>query len=246
MVSAITPTTIGALTPNPTATNAEARQRERAGVEPSASPSDSVAIQPGAWLAARDSVRGALADLDLSVAAGREAAAVLGRIGEAARASDDAGLRSLLAQFDALVQKAIEAGASALSGATITAEAEPDAPAFEVAGVDLRLPDDADDRLSLSANAATPEAAAKTAALAQDLLSRLDAALGRLNSASARLQAHAGFLTALQSNVAANVKSDLDAEGARLLALNVRQGLAQSDAAIANTNTDSVLALFRG
>ena len=244
MVSAITPSMIGALTPQ-TTQSAEARQREKAGGETSAAPSDTVSIHPAPWNAARDSVRQALADIDLSLAAGRDAAALIARIGEAARGGDEATLRTLLAQLDGVVTEAVNAGATALAGATVSAAAEPDAPAFEVQGVDLRLCDDADDRLGRASNAATPEAAAVAASAAQETLARLDAALGRLSAASARLHAHEGFLAALQSNVAGDVKTDIDAEAARLIALNVRQGLAQSEAAIVSANPDSVLSLFR-
>jgi flagellin-like hook-associated protein FlgL len=251
MVSAVTPGP-SALGPNAVAPNAGAadpRAREKAGAAgapPAASPADTIA-QPAHWRAARESVRQALADLDLSLAAGREAAELVARISDAARAQDKAGVRDLLASLDDLVEGAIKAGAAALSGAAVRAQIAPEAPAFEVEGFDLRLKHEtgAGVRLTRASNAATPEHAAAAFAAAQETLARLEAALARLSAAAARLQAHEGFLAALETGVSAQLKNDIDADAARLLALNVRQGLSESDAAIANAQSDSVLALFR-
>jgi hypothetical protein len=57
------------------------------------------------------------------------------------------------------------------------------------------------------------------------------------------LEAHQGFLGAAE---AASVRSDLDADSARLMALQVRQGLeSANNLAIANTEPQAVLSLFR-
>jgi hypothetical protein len=250
MVSAITPGP-SAIGPNTSAQNAVATEpgaRDKSGLAaPTApAPADTLVAQPAHWRAARESVRLALADLDLTLAAGREAATIIGRIGEAARGQDDQAVRALLGSLDALVQGAVANGAAALSGAAVRAQTDPDAAPFEVAGFDLRLKDDgAGAQLSRATSAADAEQAAAAAAAAQETLARLEAALQRLSAAAARLQAHDGFLAALETSVSGAVKSDIDAEAARLLALNVRQGLSESDAAIANVHPDSVLALFR-
>ncbi|MEJ0059510.1 MAG: hypothetical protein WDM79_08050 [Terricaulis sp.] len=70
--------------------------------------------------------------------------------------------------------------------------------------------------------------------------------LERLSEALRALEAHQGFLGAAQGAANANVRTDLDADAARLLALQVRQGLdAAGGAAIANVEPQAVLALFR-
>jgi hypothetical protein len=246
MVSAITPgpSAVGPGTVAPNSGGPDTRVREKSAGEPVSEAADTVAARPASWRAARESVNMALADLDLSLAAGKEAATLIARIGEAAREQDEAGVRGLLASLDQLVEGAIEGGATALSGAIVRAQTDPDAAFFEVEGFDLRLRDDGG--LTRGASAAGADAAAATATAAQQTLAGLEAALGRLAAAAQKLHAHDGFLGALERSVSTEVRSDIDADGARLLALSVRQGLSQSDAAIANVHSDSVLALFRG
>ncbi|MGE0047155.1 MAG: hypothetical protein AB7T08_15470 [Hyphomonadaceae bacterium] len=119
--------------------------------------------------------------------------------------------------------------------------------AVSVAGLDLRVKEEEGDvlALTLSSNAATPEASAEAARAAGESLSRVQAGLDRLRAAAQRLGAHDGFLAAVEASVSAGVRGDLDADTARLLALQVRQDLALSGGAIANTRGDSVLGLFR-
>ena len=65
----------------------------------------------------------------------------------------------------------------------------------------------------------------------------------RLLDSVRALEAHQGFLGAAE---AANVRGDLDADTARLLALQVRQGLEKTGGvAIANAEPQAVLALFK-
>jgi hypothetical protein len=78
----------------------------------------------------------------------------------------------------------------------------------------------------------------------QKSLEKLQEAMTRLLDAMRALEAHQGFLGAAEG--AANVRSDLDADSARLLALQVRQGLeAAGSASIANVEPQAVLSLFR-
>jgi hypothetical protein len=75
-------------------------------------------------------------------------------------------------------------------------------------------------------------------------LDKLQDAMNRLLESARALEAHQGFLGAVEG--AANVRGDLDADGARLMALQVRQGLEASGAApIANVEPQAVLMLFR-
>jgi hypothetical protein len=71
-------------------------------------------------------------------------------------------------------------------------------------------------------------------------------AMSRLLDAAYSLEAHQGFLSAA-AGATASVRHDLDADGARLLALQARQGLQALSGAtpIANAEPQAVLSLFR-
>lgn len=217
--------------------------------DPQASHSSAAAHDPAlTWRAARESVRLALADLDLTLAAGNAAAALAAQLGDAARAEDGARVKALLEEFEAGVSAAIEAGGSGAAGATLRVQFEADAPPFEIAGFDLRVKPEAAERavvqLTAATNADTPEAAAEAARAADETLARIQAELTRLRSAAQRLENHDSFLAAAEGALAGGVRADLDAETARLLALQVRQGLASGAGAIATAHPDSVLGLF--
>lgn len=208
--------------------------------------------------AARQALTKAAGSLDLALGAGREAANILSQMRDLARAAasgDDAartaadqGFKALLQRYDQVVSGAIDAGASSLAGQSLSLSVDPDAPAITVPGFDLRLKDDpgAEDvlRLTRGASLADPVSAAAAARDADSSLARIDIALGRLSGASQKLAAHDGFLGALDKAVANDVETDLDAEGARLTALQVRQTLAGGQSAIANTAPSALLALF--
>ncbi|MGE0828114.1 MAG: hypothetical protein AB7O04_02035 [Hyphomonadaceae bacterium] len=215
------------------------------------SAADSVSQGLGGQLAelraARESVRAGLANLDLSLAAGREAANLVAQAADAARAGDDAAFQTLLQKLDETTKSAIANGAGLLAGASLSVQAEGGAQALDVEGLDLRLGAQAGPNMMLTtaSNAADAEAAATAQGAAQDSLTRIQAGLERLRAAAQRLEAHDGFLAVLEKGAAANVQPDLDADAARLLALQVRQGLGQTGGSIANTQPDSVLGLFR-
>ena len=77
---------------------------------------------------------------------------------------------------------------------------------------------------------------------AQKSMENLQAAMGRLVDSARALEAHQGFLSAAE----AGARGDFDADGARLLALQVRQGLEAAGAvSIANAEPQAVLSLFR-
>lgn len=84
------------------------------------------------------------------------------------------------------------------------------------------------------------------------LLGRVDAAsqavdeqLSQLKSKGEQIQTHLGVLTQLQSALAGGAPVDLDAESARLQALQVQQDLAGQGAGLANQAPQALLALFR-
>jgi flagellin len=198
----------------------------------------------------------ATAKLDLALAAGRQAAGLLTQLRDAARSaiggsdadkvSANANFTALLQRYGDVVNNAIDGGAGLLSGQSLTVALDPEAAPLTVQGYDLRLKSQpgAEDVLKLSAQTDLSDPAA-VARDADASLARLDTALGRLSGASQRLGSHASFLSALDNAVADDVTPDLDAEGARLTALQVRQTLTGFNAAIANSAPSNLLTLFR-
>lgn len=184
------------------------------------------------WSAARESVDDGVAALDLALAAGRDALARLNEIGERARNSQDAQ-----AAVDAYVEGLDSSGASLLFGDDLAVFAEPGAPALNIEGADIRL-----GGLVSVPRDASSIAPADLAKAAQDGAAIVQANLTRLEAAARELDAHAGFVGAAAGAVGAR---DLNADGARLLALQVRQGLDQSGIAIANAQPQAVLSLFK-
>jgi flagellin len=84
-----------------------------------------------------------------------------------------------------------------------------------------------------------------------DLLSQVNAAgaalsgqLSQMNGEATQIQTHLGAVTQLSSALAGG-SPDLDADGARLMALQIQQALAGQPTAIGNQAPQAVLALFR-
>ncbi len=124
-------------------------------------------------------------------------------------------------------------------------QAEPDAAPLTIAGGDLRPKDDpgVGDIVAVAKNADIADRELQQAA--QKSLEALQVAMGRLLETVQALEAHQGFLSTAD-RVAAGIRTVLVAEGARLLALQVRQGLETvGSAPIANVEPQAVLALFR-
>lgn len=183
----------------------------------------SVSEAAAAWRAAQASVSDGLAALDLALAAGREALLRLNEAGEAARHGGD--VNAALAAYAATLDKAQSA---LLTGQSLQIDAEPGASPLVVEGLDAH---------ALAPRGADP---AEIARAAQDGAAQLQQHLLRFEAAARGLEAHAGVLSA-----AGEARRDVDADGARLLALQVRQELGASALAIANAQPASVLALFR-
>jgi hypothetical protein len=176
-----------------------------------------------------------------ALAAGQDAQALLVKVQDFARSGDQAGLSDALEAFNDRIRAAIERGARVLAGEDVVVQAEPGAPPVTIPGVDLRLkaqPESGGVMLPLNAQADDP-ALAQTA---QKSLEALQAAMSRLVDAARSLEAHQGFLGAAE----AGARGDFDADGARLLALQIRQGLEKiGGASIANVEPQAVLSLFR-
>ncbi|MBX3511240.1 MAG: hypothetical protein KF700_08565 [Hyphomonadaceae bacterium] len=194
-----------------------------------------------AWASARESVRAGLEQVQTALALGHEAQSMLLKVQAIAR-GEGGGQSELDAVLNAFAQRVDAAGVGLVSGQTLAVQAEPGATPVEIAGADLRLKGEPGSVLALTLDANAADAPALNAAVQRSLES-LQTAMEGLFKAARALEAHQGFLGAVQG-VAAN--ADLDADGARLLALQVRQGLeAMGGASIANVEPQAVLSLFR-
>jgi len=214
---------------------------------------DSVDIGSAAsWGAARDSIVQGLSQISSALRLGEEAQQFLLKIQEIARGQSEAPdaaeteLRDALDGFARRVETAISQGVSVVSGQPINVQAEPGATTLTIEGFDLRLNENAGEIFKFSRSAAFGADPAALAVAAQRSTEALQGAVTRLGEAGRALEAHAGFVSAA-ADVATGVRGDLDADGARLLALQVRQGLESlgGGAAIANVEPQAVLALFK-
>ncbi|MEZ5956549.1 MAG: hypothetical protein R3C27_04970 [Hyphomonadaceae bacterium] len=197
---------------------------------------DKVELSGAAIAGARESVRAGMSQVHEALAAGHDAQAMLVKAQALAKTGDQAGLTDLLAAFEQRIDSAIGRGAVVLSGDDVAVQAEPGAAAVNISGVDLRL---GGDLLTVSGEARADDT---TVAQAQKSMENLQAAMGRLVDSARALEAHHGFLGAAE----AGARGDFDADGARLLALQVRQGLeAAGGISIANAEPQAVLSLFR-
>lgn len=241
MVSSILPGTTGgagALSVDPRLTR-PAGQTTPTNVEAANGRGDSVEIGDAAsWASARESVTTGLANVRDTLGLARDAQTMLLQVQALLQ---NGGSQ---ADLDAVLQDYAErsdAAATETSGLSAGAEqaifAEPGAPPVRVSGADLRLPGDL---ISVPRDARIDDANLEAAT--QRSLDAVQAEVERLNKASRSLEAHEGFLSAANGALAAN--QDLDADAARLLALQVRQGLT-GVGAIANVEPQAVLSLFK-
>jgi hypothetical protein len=215
-----------------------AQQREEAGR------SDTVELSSAALNSARESVRAGIAHVQEALALGQEAQSMLVKAQGAARAGSQAELDAALKAFADRLEAALSRGASIVAGGAVTIQAEPGGLPVTVEGVDLRLKASpgADDVISVSADARVDDP--QLAMDVQRSLEKLQEEMSRLLESVRALEAHQGFLGAAES--ASQVRSDLNADSARLLALQVRQGLQAAGApSIANVEPQAVLSLFR-
>lgn len=191
--------------------------------------------------AARESVRAGVTQLHQALALGHDAQATLVKAQSLVRdgAAGQGELTALLAQYQARFDALVAQGARVAAGEDILVEAEPGAPALAIAGADLRLGGPV---LDIAADARVDDAGLPQAL--QRSMERLQEAMSRLMDSASALEAHQGFLAA--AGASASVRHDLDADGARLLALQARQGLESAlGVAIANVEPQAVLAHFR-
>lgn len=209
---------------------------------------DRVDISGVSLAAVRQSVNAALEQAHQALAVGHDAQAMLVKAQAIVRAGGpeaQAELTALLNVFAARTEDAIAQGARLVAGESVPVQAEPGGTPLILDGVDLQLKNAPQDKdiLAISRNARADDPDLPQAL--QRSLEALQTSMTRLMEASQALQAHQGFLGAAEGAVS-GVRNDLDAEGARLLALQVRQGLQSVGAGpIANVEPQAVLALFR-
>lgn len=240
MVSSINPSATSALGAEQRYLHAKNNNTPQAGEN--APRADRVEIgDAAAWSAARESVRQGLAQLGTALAAGRDVIDLLSQIQSIAEGAPDdpaaaqTKLDDSLAKLRQRIDDALANGARVLAGEDVSIQAEPGAPAVTVAGANLNfdIPTTVDDPAALSAAALRAREA-------------VQGAMDRFFDAVRALNAHQGFLGAIEGAASAGVRADLDADAARLLALKVRQGLdAAGGASIANVEPQAVLSLFR-
>lgn len=126
-----------------------------------------------------------------------------------------------LAAFAGQLRDADKLSGGLLTGGTLVVRTSPEGASIEIEGVDMRaLGSDAEGVKSLSA------------------------ALSRFALASDRLASHAR-LTAITQHELQGVSPDLDAEGARLAALDASQALRGVSPAVANAAPTALLSLFQ-
>jgi len=195
---------------------------------------------PAAFAASRDSVASGLAQVQQALSLARDAQNMLLKVQGVANDpnASQADLSDLLQDYATSFGAAARANLL-VQGQDISVNAEPGSPPLTIAGADLSLGGDV---IGVSSDANADDSA--LSAMAQGSLDRLQGVMENLSDASGSLQAHQGFLGAAQNAITG--VTDLNADSARLLALQVRQGLETSGGrAIANVEPQAVLALFR-
>lgn len=241
MVTSIVP---GATSANPLGVDMRFARQQTGGAARGAEGAvlgDRVEMSGASIAAARESVRNGLNQVHQALAVGHDAQAML----VAARgATSQADLDAILGAYQQRVDGAIAQGATLIAGQDLNIYAEPGGAPVTIGGVDLRLKSQPgfSDVINVSAEAQLDDPAVGQAV--QRSLDSLQDSMNRLIDSARALEAHQGFLGAAEG--VAGVRNDLDAESARLLALQVRQGLQSvGDAPIANAEPQAVLTLFR-
>lgn len=200
---------------------------------------DRVELSGASIAAARESVRAGLAQIHQALVLGQDAQTTLVKVQEIARnGGPQADLDALLGAFKTRVQAVLADGGTLAGGQNAQITAEPGATPLTIPGVDLRLGGDV---ISVGEDAQATDPA--LTANAQKSLETLQDVMSRLLDSARSLEAHQGFLGAAEG--VTNVRTDLDADSARLLALQVRQGLEAFRGSIANVEPQAVLSLFR-
>lgn len=217
-----------------------------------AATSDSVNLSDSAlWSAAAASVREGLSQLNKVIEAGENAERLLRDLQDATKAYNEdpssgrGEIDELLASLQGAADDAEANGVRIVRGQSLSVTAEPGAAPITIPGIDLQVRNapNRDDLIQVSSSGSIDGVELERQVKAS--LENLRAQLGRLSEARAGLDQHFGLLGAAEGAVSAGVQTDLDADSARLLALQVRQGLDSAGASIVNVEPQAVLSLFR-
>lgn len=244
MVNSVAPGALGVNISGVVAGEARAT-REGVVADANTAKADSVMVSKAPLVSARESVLEALRQVELARDLARDAHALAvtaqnAARGEASQADLDAAVTVYARKFEV----ARAEGGVLIAGQDVVVQAEPGAAALVIGGADMGLAADPADTAVIQVSQGVAAEDPKLAEAAQASLERLQAVLGRLSESAKALSAHHQFLGAAEAALGA--RADLSADSARLLALQVRQGLEQSPGvAIANFEPQSVLALFR-
>ncbi|HVZ99077.1 MAG TPA: hypothetical protein VG841_02045 [Caulobacterales bacterium] len=246
MVSSITPGTTGVATLGVDPRFSKHHPRSERADGSAEAGADRVQLSDAAsWRAASDSVAAGLDQIRQALSLGEEAKDFLDRMQSLANSDDPSApgqLAELVSRFAERVDAAVTGGLGVVAGKDVSVQAEPNSPPVAIAGADLRLKSDPQpgDVFSFSSDAAIGPDLADAVRASR---TALNAELDRLADAARALETHQGFLGAAASG---GVRGDLDADSARLLALQVRQGLNDlGGASIVNVEPQAVLALFK-
>lgn len=244
MVSSIAPGAAGSLSADPRLNNARNPLTQAQANQQDAAKADRVDVGgAAAWASARQSVREGLGQVHQALAAGHEAQSMLAQAQALARnGGAQADLDALLQNYQQRLDAILGQNGGVAVGEAIAINAEPGAAPLAVQGADMRLKQNPQegDVLQIAADARIDDASLNQAL--QRSFEKLQSAMDALFASARALEAHQGFLGAAELANAANI--DLDAEGARLLALNVSQSLA-GGGSIANAEPQAVLSLFK-
>lgn len=201
---------------------------------------------PAGWASARESVAAGLMQLQQALAVARDAQGMLLKAQSLAADANatQSDLSAALGDYGARFDAAVAQGATLIAGQNVSVQAEPGGAPLTIVGANLGLMEQpgVGDVLAIATSASLDDRDALQQAV-QASLDGLQRAMEGFGEASRALEAHQGFLGAAQG-AASNV-DDLNADSARLLALQVRQGLEAAGGGIANVEPQAVLALFR-
>lgn len=209
----------------------------------------------GGLLSVQASLNRAASISDVGLSAGQTIADLLslarGKVAQAAAAPDDrtaldADYQQLLATIDQMAGSAAFQGVTMLNGAGSGDLSFKTDPAGE-AGAGLTPLDLTTAGLGLAGSALTGSDADLAGLLGQvDAASASAAAqLARLGAQSQQVQTHLGAVGQLQSALAGAAPPDLDADGARLQALQAQQVLAGQRGGVVSQAPQALLSLFR-
>jgi len=190
----------------------------------------------------RESVSDALHQVSAALEFAQDAQALLVTVNGATRGEvGQDELTDALQSYSAHLQQTIDEGVVLLAGENISVHAELGAAPLAISGADFSL-GAAGGVIAVASDAKIDDPA--LGAQAQRSLDALQRVVRGLNESADGLVAHQGFLNAAEA--ALGVRADLNADSARLMALQVRQGLeAVGSTPMVNAEPQAVLSLFR-